>query len=84
MLPLAILGVALLVGSGRWRVLVILLVVPCYYLSVQSLLHTERRYVLAIHYFLSIIVALTLALIFNILKAATLRLLLHFRQPATR
>ncbi len=37
-----------------------LLLVPAYYVGVQSSLHTEYRYVLAIHYFLFIIAAVTL------------------------
>jgi hypothetical protein len=36
----------------KWRALVVLLAVPVYYLCVQSALHTEYRYVLAVHYFL--------------------------------
>jgi hypothetical protein len=52
MLPLAILGVALLVRERAWRKLVILLAVPAYYFCAQSAVHTEYRYVLAVHYFL--------------------------------
>ncbi|HKR00855.1 MAG TPA: hypothetical protein VJT09_09280, partial [Pyrinomonadaceae bacterium] len=40
--------------------ILLLLVVPAYYLAVQSALHTEYRYVLAIHYFLFILVAVAL------------------------
>jgi hypothetical protein len=60
MLPLVILGAALLVLARQWRVLVILLSVPAYYLCVQSALHTEYRYVLAVHYFLFMIAAVAL------------------------
>ena len=60
MLPLVILGAALLARARRWRVLVILLTVPAYYLCVQSALHTEYRYVLAVHYFLFMLAALAL------------------------
>ena len=59
MLPLLIVGLALLVISRRWRALVILLVVPAYYLSVQSAFHTEYRYILAMHYFLFIAAGVT-------------------------
>lgn len=60
MLPLFIIGLVLLIRARRREALVLLLVVPAYYLSVQSALHTEYRYVLAIHYFLFILVALAL------------------------
>jgi len=52
MLPLAIIGILLLVRAGRSRALLILLIVPAYFLCVQSATHTEYRYVLAVHYFL--------------------------------
>jgi hypothetical protein len=51
-LPLAIFGLVLLLRQRAYRTLVILLVVPVYYLSVQSATHTEYRYVLSLHYFL--------------------------------
>lgn len=52
MLPLSILGIILLARARRFRTLAVLLVVPVYYLSVQSAIHTEYRYVLGLHYFL--------------------------------
>jgi hypothetical protein len=58
--PLAGLGVVLIVLTRRRRALVILLVVPIYYLLVQSALHTEYRYILAIHYFLFVLAAVPL------------------------
>lgn len=51
-LPLAILGLAIVIKRRRWDALIILAVVPLYYLCVQSAFHTEYRYVLAINYFL--------------------------------
>jgi hypothetical protein len=60
MLPLVLLGAALLARAREWRVLLILLGVPAYYLCVQSALHTEYRYVLSIHYFLFILAAVAL------------------------
>ncbi|MDT4895415.1 MAG: hypothetical protein QOH25_492 [Acidobacteriota bacterium] len=60
MLPLAIIGLVLLIRGRKRKALVLLLVVPAYYLSVQSALHTEYRYVLAVHYFLFVLVAVTL------------------------
>ncbi|HJQ71433.1 MAG TPA: glycosyltransferase family 39 protein [Blastocatellia bacterium] len=52
MRTLIILGVALLAITKRRIALICLLSVPIYFLSVQSALHTEYRYVLVIHYFL--------------------------------
>jgi hypothetical protein len=52
MLPLAIFGLILLIRARAFRPLVILLIVPAYYLCIQSATHTEYRYVLSIHYFL--------------------------------
>jgi len=51
MLPLAIFGFALLLLK-RSCALVILMLVPVYFFSVQSIVHTEYRYVLAVDYFL--------------------------------
>lgn len=52
MLPLAIFGIILLAHARAFRPLAILLVIPAYYLSIQSATHTEYRYVIGIHYFL--------------------------------
>jgi hypothetical protein len=60
MLPLFLIGLVLLIRARQWSALVLLLVVPAYYLSVQSALHTEYRYVLAVHYFLFVLVAVAL------------------------
>ena len=60
MLPLAVLGSVFLVRARHRDALILLIVVPVYYLSVQSALHTEYRYVLAIHYFLFVFVAIGL------------------------
>lgn len=60
MLPLALLGAAILLRRRAWLSLVLLLTVPAYYFCFQSMLHTEYRYVLAIHYFLFVLVAVAL------------------------
>jgi hypothetical protein len=52
MLPLAIIGLLLLILHRQRRALVILSVVPIYFFLVQSIVHTEYRYVLAVVYFL--------------------------------
>ncbi|MGI8655225.1 MAG: ArnT family glycosyltransferase [Pyrinomonadaceae bacterium] len=60
MLPLIVAGIVLLARARQSRTILILLAVPAYYLCVQSPLHTEYRYVLAINYFLYIFAATTL------------------------
>lgn len=60
LLPLQLFGLAVLVRERRWRVLAVLCAVPLYYLCVQSALHTEYRYVLAVQYFLLVPAALAL------------------------
>lgn len=49
---LTLLGVACLWLTGRRRDLAVFLTVPLYYFVFQSLLHTEYRYCLPVHYFL--------------------------------
>jgi hypothetical protein len=56
-LPLILLGLFILFSKRQARTLAILLVVPLYFLCVQSALHTEYRYVLAVHYFLFVVAA---------------------------
>ncbi len=60
MLPLMLIGILLLSLARRTRVLAIVLAVPAYYLCVHSPLHIEHRYVLAMHYFFSILIAVGL------------------------
>jgi hypothetical protein len=66
MLSLIVAGIVFLAVAGGLRALSILLIVPVYYLSVQSALHTEYRYVLVIHYFLFIIFAFSIYCIANL------------------
>jgi hypothetical protein len=51
-LPLAIAGLVILIIRRKRDALIILSVIPLYYFCVQSIFHTEYRYVLAINYFL--------------------------------
>lgn len=53
-------GIILLGLAHRVRALAILLIIPVYYLLAQSPLHTEYRYILAIHYFLFAIAAVAI------------------------
>ena len=69
MLPLAIAGLALAAVKKRSRALVILWVVPVYYLGVQSIVHTEYRYVLAVDYFLFAFVGLSVAWVAEFVNA---------------
>jgi hypothetical protein len=59
-LPLYLLGALLLVAAGRWRMLLSLAAVPAYFFCVQSAVHTEYRYVMAIHYFFFVLAAAAL------------------------
>lgn len=59
-LPLVIAGLILLALKKQGSVLAILLVVPVYYFCFQSVLHTEYRYVLTLHYFLFVIAAVAI------------------------
>jgi 4-amino-4-deoxy-L-arabinose transferase-like glycosyltransferase len=59
-LPLVVIGLFILARSRQWRVLAVLLAVPGYYFCVQSALHTEYRYVLAVDCFLFIMAALAI------------------------
>lgn len=59
-LPLALMGLLVLILSGRRNAIALLLVVPAYYFSIQSVLHTEYRYVLVIHYLLFVLVAVAI------------------------
>ncbi|MEO8433344.1 MAG: glycosyltransferase family 39 protein [Pyrinomonadaceae bacterium] len=60
MIPLAVIGAVLLTARGGARTIVVLLAIPLYYLSAQSFLHTEYRYVLVIQSVLFVLVAVTL------------------------
>lgn len=57
LLPLVLLGTGILIYRRQVQSLAILLVVPGYYFSTQSALHTEYRYVLVIHCFLFVLAA---------------------------
>ena len=60
-LPLAIIGLGLLIIRRASRALIILSVVPIYFFCVQSIVHTEYRYVLAVDYFLFALAAVTVS-----------------------
>ena len=51
-LPLALLGLLIVIFRKESRALVVLSIVPVYYCLVQSIVHTEYRYVIAVVYFL--------------------------------
>lgn len=59
-LPLYLAGLVLLFRERKRRALAALLTVPLYFLCVQSALHTEYRYVLAVHYLLFVVAAFAL------------------------
>jgi Dolichyl-phosphate-mannose-protein mannosyltransferase len=67
-IPLVLLGLIILVRQKQFSSIVLLALVPAYYLIFQSALHTERRYVAAIQYFLLIFVAVGLAACARLIK----------------
>ena len=75
MLPLAIIGLGLLIIRRHRRALIILSLVPGYFFCVQSIAHTEYRYVLALDYFLFALVGVAVAWFSNLVikKIAALR-----------
>jgi hypothetical protein len=62
LLPMIAIGfVAIL--AANWRTALFILITPLYYLFVQSIMHTEFRYVLSMHYFVFIFAAVGWALL---------------------
>jgi hypothetical protein len=59
-LPLVLSGAGILTYSRQFRSLATLLIVPFYYFCTQSVLHTEYRYVLVIHYFFFVLAAVSI------------------------
>ena len=74
-LPLALIGLALLIIRRASRALIILSVVPVYFFCVQSIVHTEYRYVLAVDYFLFALAAVSVSWVINVVMARTSNLL---------
>src|SRR5688572_20476155 len=60
-LPLALIGLGLMIFRKQTAALIIFSVVPVYYFTVQSAFHTEYRYVLAVNYFLFAFAAVAIA-----------------------
>jgi hypothetical protein len=81
-LPLMILGLALMVIARRTRDLMILLAVPAYYMCFQSILHTDYRHVLPIYYFTFMLVALGLTWIGVLIWQGGRRLVGRGPQPS--
>ncbi len=67
-LPCVILGIFALLWTRNLRPLILLLLVPAYYVIFQSALHTERRYVIVIHYFTLMLAAVFLSSVFGLVK----------------
>ncbi|MDQ3474316.1 MAG: glycosyltransferase family 39 protein [Acidobacteriota bacterium] len=74
MLPLTVFGIVILLRAQRRHTVFLLLSVPLYYLLVQSALHTERRYVIAIHYFFTMFAGAFLWMLFGLLREGLRRL----------
>src|SRR6266436_7037724 len=73
-LPLAIIGLGLLIIRKQSQALIILTVVPVYFFCVQSIVHTEYRYVLAVDYFLFALVGVAIGWAINLVKSGYLLL----------
>lgn len=73
-LPLALIGLGLLTWQGRRTAIIILLVVPIYFFLVQSIVHTEYRYVLAVDYFLFALAGVTFSWAIGLAQASYLKL----------
>jgi hypothetical protein len=69
-LPFAIIGLGLLIWRRRTTALVVLLVIPVYFFLVQSIVHTEYRYVLAVDYFLFALAGVTVSSAFRLMQAS--------------
>lgn len=59
-LPFVVAGLVILAFRRQFSILALLMAVPAYYFCVQSILHTEYRYVMTLHYFLFVIAALSI------------------------
>ncbi len=79
MLPLAIIGLGLLISRKQSRALIILSAVPTYFFCVQSIVHTEYRYVLAVDYFLFALVGVAVAWAGGVIGKRLMRVLSHKR-----
>lgn len=81
-LPLVILGIILMIRARQFQTLAIILVIPVYYLVVQSALHTERRYIYVIHFFLLIPVSVSLYWLATSGHASMVRLKSKLQRPS--
>lgn len=63
-LPLVLAGLIVIGVKRRWRELITILIVPLYYATVQPLVHTEYRYVLATPHMLMIAAAVAMCWLF--------------------
>jgi hypothetical protein len=64
-LPLVLLGLIVTAVRRQWRELIVVLVVPLYFATVQPLVHTEYRYVLATPHMLMIAAGVALCWLFG-------------------
>ncbi|HKP10866.1 MAG TPA: hypothetical protein VJZ91_02105, partial [Blastocatellia bacterium] len=74
MLALVLGGLLLLSLARRWQALIVLLAVPVYYLTTHSAFSTEYRYILAMHFFLFVLAAVTLFVIARAIGGGVRRL----------
>jgi hypothetical protein len=84
MVPGILLGVSLLALARRRRALSVLLIVPLYYLCMQSALHTEYRYILAIHYFLFVFTGTTLYCVGKLIVRGALDITAYLKRGSAK
>ena len=78
-LPLVIVGLVLVIIRKQTQALIMLTVIPVYFFTVQSIVHTEYRYVLAVDYFLFALAAVSIAWVGNVVLTRTSNLLARKR-----
>jgi uncharacterized membrane protein len=71
--PLIVIGMVGAVKSKRGRNLLVLLIVPVYYMAIQSALWTEFRYTLPMYYLLLTIAAFGLVYVVRLLRGINKR-----------
>lgn len=67
-LPLAIFGLLVVIFRKQKVALILLSTVPIYFFTVQSLVHTEYRYVLAVNYFLCAFAGVAICWLWHLAK----------------
>jgi hypothetical protein len=84
MLPLAVIGLVIMALRKRNPALVILSVVPIYFFIVQSTVHTEYRYVIAVTYFMFAFAGVAIGCGVDYVSQKTVAQFVKLRMPTTK